>query len=452
MIAKIYLNSPSFVQNIFLSIYGYFTYRQRFGGDIPEEYKAVADSENINGQAIRAFQEKKLREIIRYACTYVPYYQKLFAAANVKPEDITLDNYADLVPTLTKRTLLERQEEFYTSEKQSDFIWLNTSGTSGTPLKILTTKTARKINYFLFNQILKSNNSDYRSKSTIFAGRILYSENTKSYDRYDFFNRTQYLSSYFISPQTCASYINALNKWQPEYIDSYPSAIFELQRIAREQNLALSFSPKFILTSSETLSKENRAAIEAFFGCKIIDHYGCTEMAISAHSSGGKYFINPLQSLVEFKKNEEDSYSIVTTGLINFSMPLLRYEIGDNITTDTPDNTHEFDSLVGRIDDVIVTPEGRRIGRMDPAFKGVTGIALAQIEQTAKDQILVRVVLHPQDSDTFDKHKLIANIKERTSPSMQVDILEVANISKGANGKFRSVINSYLKKPTNSAV
>ena len=364
MISKIYLNSPRVIQNIALSAYGFYTYKQRFGKAIADEFKASDSPFQFEEVLVDKYHHERLQLLVNYSYKFVPYYRKLFASLSIQPQDITLENYSQLIPILTKQELIKHQQEFYSNEPRKDFLWLNTSGTSGSPMRIKADTMARQINYYFYNQLLTKLGSDYRHRSTTFAGRILFNNKSSKYDRYDFFNNTQYLSSYFISADTCKNYIDALNSWRPEFIDSYPSAIFELQRLARLKNVRLEFKPKFILTSSETLSTKNKNAIEEYFNCNIVDHYGCTEMAISAYSNGSKYYINPYQSFVELVKNIDNIFSVVTTGLINFSMPLLRYEIGDNIICDEPSNPYVFNSVLGRADDVIVTPEGKMIGRL----------------------------------------------------------------------------------------
>ncbi len=345
---------------------------------------------------------------------------------------ITGTTLGEYLPKLTKQIILERPSDFISQAPEHNtkqLIKLNTSGSSGTPLTLFTTHEARKINYMFYQHALNEFGCHYKSKSTTFAGRILYKKPGKSPARYDYFNKTQYLSSYFISLETIDSYIFALNKWQPEFIDAYPSALLEICTLARQKNLSLTFSPKVVLTSSETLTSEVRAIIESFFAAPVLDHYGCTEMAISAFSSGGKYFAPANYSVIELEPAFDNLYSVITTGLLNFGMPLLRYEIGDLVSKSFSDSNYVFDSIEGRADDVIVTPEGKRIGRMDPAFKGIKGIEMAQIIQENLNEIEVLIILSKEQAQDFDNALLIQNIKTRTSESIQVTIRYVDTIS-----------------------
>ena len=93
------------------------------------------------------------------------------------------------------------------------------------------------------------------------------------------------------------------------------------------------------------------------------------------------------------------------------------------------------------MDDVIVTPEGRRVGRLDPAFKGVEGIEFAQVVQHAVDRLEVKVVLNEASKAKFNARLLVSNFRDRTSPQMQIEISYHDDIQRGANGKFKTVVS-----------
>lgn len=98
----------------------------------------------------------------------------------------------------------------------------------------------------------------------------------------------------------------------------------------------------------------------------------------------------------------------------------------------------------GRIDDYIHTADGRRIGRIDHIFKGVTGVREAQVIQDQPDHCIVKVVVD-ESINTFDEGVLIGNLLYRTGNSMRVSVEKTSQIERGPNGKFKAVIS--LVKP-----
>lgn len=436
----IYLAMPRQLQNVALTAYGRNLYRQRFSGSIPAIYQTDLTPFRPITQADMQSQQQRFQQLIQHCKDFVPYYRNFLK--DVTTDKITTSDLPMILPVLTKAEIKKNPELFISisPEYKDSLRTANTSGSSGTPLCVKYTDEARRINYRFYEQALSLFGCNYRSKSTTFAGRILYKTPGKFPDRYDFYNNTQYLSSYFISDDTIEYYVQALNRWAPEFIDTYPSALVELLKLAKTHQLKFTFSPKCVLTSSETLTPEARQLIESTLNTTVIDHYGCTEMAINAISTGNSYFSDPLFSILEFEHQFDNSYELITTGLLNFGMPLLRYKIGD-LVEKTSNSEHGFDAIDGRADDVIITPEGKRIGRMDPAFKGVEGIDLAQIIQEETNEIHVAIVLSSQSSHLFRPELLIENIKQRTSNSINVSINYVSDIPKGENGKFKSVVS-----------
>jgi len=97
-----------------------------------------------------------------------------------------------------------------------------------------------------------------------------------------------------------------------------------------------------------------------------------------------------------------------------------------------------FLDIDGRIEDYVVTPEGRLVGRMDHVFKGHFDVVEAQIIQTTRGALTVRVV----PSSSFDEGSAAALRRDFWSllgSSMEIEIEVVDRIEREANGKFRAV-------------
>jgi phenylacetate-CoA ligase len=136
---------------------------------------------------------------------------------------------------------------------------------------------------------------------------------------------------------------------------------------------------------------------------------------------------------------------IVCTSFSNDAFPLLRYRIGDVAAFAAGGCAcgrafPVLEQLCGRLDELIVTPDGRRVGRLDPVFKGRRGIREAQIVQEGPREIAVRLVPGSGYRDA-DGEAVAAELAARLGPEMRVSIQPVASIERTASGKFRAVIN-----------
>ncbi len=190
MLTNLYLKAPAFLQNVALSIYGAKIYRERFGGNIPEDYLHLSPSFSAPTKAEYERQAHRLNLLIHHCATYVPYYKKMFQGVDISK--INPGNLSDFVPKLSKSEVILHHDLLLSTHPdfKGRLIKLNTSGSSGTPLTIYSTLEARRVNYRFYEQLLRDKGTTYRSRSTTFAGRLLYKETSNRFDRYDIFNNS----------------------------------------------------------------------------------------------------------------------------------------------------------------------------------------------------------------------------------------------------------------------
>lgn len=433
------------MQSTLVTIYGFYQWQLRFMS-AQEVLKHVAP--RAAGKALD--RKERLRELINHAVTHVPFYRNIFAGGIPNLNTMTESQMLDLFPVLNKADVKDKRNLFCSdTATRWNSLTLSTSGTTGSPLKVLSSKEARRKNYYHYNQLLKRYGANYRSRSVTFAGRPVVSRGEKKeFWRKDWFTKTLYCSSFHLSSESMGAYITAMEAWQPDYIDSYPSAIGLIAKYINEEAILHRVRPKLVLTSSESLSQDLREHIERAFSCKVVDQYGCAEMAVFAHSDGECFLVDQDYGIVEFEPIEvlpdgKVLSSVVCTGLLNHFMPLIRYRIGDCVIHDNGNHhrtLEKFYKLVGREDDLIRTPEGRLVGRLDPIFKGLENIRSAQIIQHTVDSIEI-VLVKEREDDPVDEIKLSSALRDRTSPLIKVDFKYVSDIEKTSSGKFRAVIS-----------
>jgi phenylacetate-CoA ligase len=186
-----------------------------------------------------------------------------------------------------------------------------------------------------------------------------------------------------------------------------------------------------------------REVITEVFGAPVQETYGMAELAVAASEcQAGRRHVWPEVGLVETVEEE-----LVATGLLNQDMPLVRYRTGDRLAR-VPKWDHGcpcgrtlpvIDAVDGRIDDVVVTPDGRRLGRLDPVFKSDLAIVEAQIVQDRIDHLRILVV----PAEGFD-HSAAKALERRVLDhvgAMVVDVELTDRIPRGPGGKLRGVRN-----------
>jgi phenylacetate-CoA ligase len=135
---------------------------------------------------------------------------------------------------------------------------------------------------------------------------------------------------------------------------------------------------------------------------------------------------------------------MVASSLLNDAMPLIRYRLGDYAAWAEEQhcpclNPHPIiTNLEGRVDDYLVTTDGRKIGRLSTAIKRSPSIYSAQIVQDRPGHAYLLVC--PADHYRFaDAVAVRDDILERIG-TFDLDIVEVAEIPKTLQGKTTLVI------------
>ena len=138
---------------------------------------------------------------------------------------------------------------------------------------------------------------------------------------------------------------------------------------------------------------------------------------------------------------------IVYTGLYNYAMPLIRYEVGDiGIPSDESCSCGRglplMKSVEGRSDDFIILPSGKMISPIILALvmKHSHGVLEYQIVQEKLDHVTVYAVIS-ESIDEKDLDVVYRSIIEFLNNEVSVNIKIVDKLKKGSTGKIRSVIS-----------
>src|SRR5258707_15806380 len=89
---------------------------------------------------IKAFQEEKLKEALRYLSKHSPFYQKHFAKHRIAPERINRLEDLSGIPTTTKDDLQRNNWDFLCVPKSKIIEYTGTSGTLGKPVTVALTE------------------------------------------------------------------------------------------------------------------------------------------------------------------------------------------------------------------------------------------------------------------------------------------------------------------------
>ena len=145
------------------------------------------------------------------------------------------------------------------------------------------------------------------------------------------------LNSFRMSNEDMDRYIKIINSYKPDLIRGYSGSLYALCQYAKDKKLEIN-TPKVIIGAAENLNDEMRNLIQETFGTKIYDFYGSREVSnLAGECEEGLMHILPSNIIEILDKNNNivssgETGKVVVTNLFNYSMPFLRYQIGDMAT------------------------------------------------------------------------------------------------------------------------
>jgi phenylacetate-CoA ligase len=232
----------------------------------------------------------------------------------------------------------------------------------------------------------------------------------------------------------------------------YPSSLYLLALGYRKHGTgALNLRSAFSM--SESLFDWQRSAIEDAFGVKVFNWYGNSEMCGHiTECEHGTLHGRHEHSLIEVLDTEGhpcgpgETGRLVATGFHNRLFPLIRYDVGDEVTlseaTSCPCGRTGLlvRRIEGRNEDYIATPDGRLVGRLDHVFKDTVNVQEAQIVQREIDEVIFRIVKRPEYT-TNDEQEVIRQGTLRLGSSIRIRVDYVDQIDRSASGKFRFIVS-----------
>jgi len=397
-----------------------------------------------------SYKANRLGYLLHRAATRVPHYRESWARRRSNGDRASWE-YLENWPVLEKEAIRRNPRSFIADDCDGRRLFhVHTSGTSGKPLDLWHSKQTARSWYALFEARCRRWYGLSRKDRWAILGGQLITPVTSRKPPFWVWNAALnqlYMSSYHLSPDLIPFYADALKRHKIKYLYGYTSALYELALHAPGAEIrALEMSVSF--TNAEPVFDYQRRAIEEAFGCSVVETYGMAEMAAGASAcSNGAMHLWPEAAVLDTLQVDENgpSTELISTGLLNADMPLIRYRVGDRVTLGPAEHTCVCGttlpilvSVEGRADDVLFTKDGRRVGRLDPIFKADLHVRETQIVQEALDLIRIRYVPAP-DFSPHNGQSIIGRLRARMG-DVEVLLEEVQSLPRGANGKFRAVI------------
>lgn len=416
------------------------------------QYNSIKENSNL--------QKSKLFNLLNYAIHNIPYYRDLVRKNKI---EITKDNvFEDLkkFPVLTKEIIRKNWQKLHTDLSKIKYIINTSGGTTGEPIKLIQDKDYSLKTYsstLVFDEIGGYSTGDKLIK--LWGNEKEIYEQTKSliHSKINPLLKNIYFQNSFrMSEKIIQNYIDEINNIKPKVIIAYVQSIYEMAKFINRKNLRI-HKPHSIITSAGVLTQEIKKVLESVFNCKIHNRYGSREVGLIACScdKSEKLHINMFQQYIEIldkentSLNENEKGNIIITNLANYSMPLIRYKIGDigslNLSKCLCNRgLIRLNNVHGRIVDVFKNEYGDIIDGeyFTHLFYLLENIKQFQVIQETINQINVNLVTYENNKITKKtEHDIIEKIKLVMGKNCNLTFNYLKEIETPSSGKFRYTIS-----------
>jgi len=330
-----------------------------------------------------------------------------------------------------------------------------TGGPTGSPLHFSTGREGVRTRFAIMDEYFASFGCRYGDRRARFGGHWIVppSRKTPPFWVYNRVDNQLHMSVYHLDRDTLSIYIQKLNQFQPVYVYGYTHAVYLLAQFLCEHG-GLTFSPRAVFSDAEQLLPEYRQTIEQGFGAPCYDIYGLreTNWVVVECPRQHRHSLQ-LSSILEVVDDSDQPLPagqtgrILVTDLTQQAFPFIRYDTGDvgSLSSEGCDcgwHSPVLREVAGRAEDLIITPQGRKVTCLLRIPWAGRNIIESQIVQTHPDRVVIKVV----PASAFvpsDMQDMLAVAHGLLGEDMRVDWEVVGCIPRTSRGKFKHIVREY---------
>ncbi|SFU43445.1 phenylacetate-CoA ligase [Nitrosomonas eutropha] len=417
--------------------------------------KSMEKTQWFSPEKITQLQIGRLRQLLIYANTHVPYYQKLFAGLNFQPEKLNVLADLQYLPFLDKPAIRANLEALRSNQARH-LARFNTGGSSGEPLVFFIGKERVSHDIAAKWRATRWWGVDIGDPEIVVWGSpIELGAQDELRAVRDRLFRSKLLPAFEMSDQKVESFLSTIREFRPKMLFGYPSALSHIAKYADKTGIIMrDLGIKVAFVTSERLYDDQCRQISDTFGCRVANGYGSRDAGFIAHECpAGGIHITAEDIIVEIIDSHGhllpygESGEIVVTHLASRDFPFIRYRTGDIGTLD--DKVCDcgrglplIREIQGRSTDFIVARDGAVMHGLALIYilRDMSQIKTFKIIQESID--LTRVLIVTEGSlSQVDIDQITASFQARLGQDVIIKIEQVSEISAEKSGKFRYVIS-----------
>ncbi len=442
---KVYNQLPAWCQTMAVSLEGWRIQKRRYDSLFEERYRDFMSRNDWTYEEKCTYRDQQLQKMVKHCYETVPYYRNLFDSMHIDYREIRSLEDLKILPVLDKQTIRAHYDQFFSeSYDRADLIEQHTSGSTGTALSFYQNREAHAD---VWAHVWRGNHNIGLERSmwcAYFGGRAIVPPERKkgACFRINYPGKQIMFSIYHMNDETFAQWVKVLNKFQPPWLQGYPSALVPFAAYLEKTGQRLNYTPKVITLSSENVSWAQEDFLCRIFGVYPMQNYAqCEAVATFRQRLDRRIFVDEDFAAVEFVPVDDTGLCrIVGTSLSNYAMPFLRYDTKDLAFWRETEEGREILSLDGRDEDDIRLRDGGSIRRLSRVFQDQPRISEAQILQKSLDMAQFHIV-RAADFSAEDERRLEDAIGGYLTDRIGWKIVYVSQLRRNRNGKVKFIIS-----------
>ncbi len=412
--------------------------------------KAWREIQWLPAQALERLQTDNLGRLLEHASAKVPFYRE----RKVR-RDGDVRSWLRQFPVVTKQDVKARLDDLVAVRKER-LLKEASSGSSGIQGVVYTSKLEESNTRAI--QVLWWEWAGYRLGDPIVqTGMTLNRGLVKSLK--DRLLRTEYWPAFELDDRVIADLLKKLRRRPRAMLLGYASSLYLIARVAQARCFD-DIRFRSVVSWGDKMFDHYRRAIEAQFRTVVHDTYACTEgFMIAAQCAEQRYHIMTPQVYVELLDDNFQEVApgelghVVVTRLDSYSMPLIRYYLGDLAIKEPPNtscscgrNLPMLRKVVGRDTDIVRTASGKHmiVHFFTALFEHIPEIRQFQVVQRDSHEIEIAFIRDRGFHEGVLRH-VERLIHEHLRESFPIQFREVFEILPTPSGKPQ-IVQSFLDR------
>lgn len=449
-----YMHLPNWLLNSLALIFYLIPPKIRYGAEFRKTWNLLEkQDEYVSEEEYEEILNKNFKNLMHYVYKHVPYYTRIMKEQNLVPNDFKSIYDIKKLPFLTNEIISREEFNLISDEfKKKELVKKQTSGSTGKAKTFYFDKSNEMREWAYVLHLWKRVGYSWNSSRLVLRSKRFRAMNQGKIWQWDGARRELSIDIRNMSNENCKIYCELIEKYTPDFIYGYPSAIHQLCKYIEKESIHHKFKAALLVSESFTL--EVRDYIEKVLSTRCYSFYGHTERAVIAGECEccSSYHVEPFYGYVEIvtKENQiiynSDKGEIVATGFTNKVMPLIRYKTGDIGCWDLdicPCGRHykKIKQVEGRVADFLTDKNGEVINVTVLHYELFGKYNVEEFQFVPlKNGVVELDLIVKQDFSKKDKENIL-NILEKDCEDRILFIIKcVDSIRIGFNGKKRLVI------------